>query len=135
MDAVNRQACRLCGQTAALAFETRVLRRHRARYFLCSFCGYLHSEEPYWLEEAYRTPISIPDTGVVQRNLVNAWRLSALLFCIADAKGRFVDLAGGYGLLTRMMRDNGFDFYWSDRYCENLFARGFEVEGTAGGGA
>jgi hypothetical protein len=37
-----------------------------------------------------------------------------------------LDVAGGYGLLTRLMRDVGFDFFWSDKYCKNLFARGFE---------
>lgn len=26
------------------------------------------------------------------------------------------------------MRDIGFDFYWSDKYTQNLFARGFEFE-------
>lgn len=130
MAAVNQQACRLCGHTAEFAFEARVLNRHPASYFLCSSCGYLHSEEPHWLEEAYRSPVAIADTGMVQRNILNAWRLSALLYFAADARGRFIDLAGGYGLLTRMMRDNGFDFFWSDPYCDNLFARGFEVEAS-----
>jgi hypothetical protein len=40
--------------------------------------------------------------------------------------GRYLDVAGGYGMLTRRMRDLGFDFYWSDKYCDNLLARGFE---------
>jgi hypothetical protein len=29
-------------------------------------------------------------------------------------------------MLTRLMRDLGFDFYWSDKYCANLMACGFE---------
>jgi hypothetical protein len=29
-------------------------------------------------------------------------------------------------MLTRLMRDLGFDFYWSDKYCRNLLAPGFE---------
>lgn len=33
---------------------------------------------------------------------------------------------GGYGVLVRLMRDIGFDFYWYDKYTPNLFARGFE---------
>ena len=28
-------------------------------------------------------------------------------------------------MLTRIMRDYGFDFYWEDKYCENLVAPGF----------
>ena len=43
-----------------------------------------------------------------------------------DSKGRFIDYAGGYGLFVRLMRDNGFDFLWNDKYCRNIFASGFE---------
>ncbi|RDU60462.1 class I SAM-dependent methyltransferase [Helicobacter marmotae] len=39
-----------------------------------------------------------------------------------------LDFGGGSGLLVRLLRDNGIDAYWSDRYCQNLFARGFEYE-------
>jgi hypothetical protein len=42
-----------------------------------------------------------------------------------------VDLAGGYGLLTRLLRDAGFEYYWSDPYCKNLFAVGFESKTAA----
>ncbi len=31
--------------------------------------------------------------------------------------------------MVRLLRDYGVDAYWSDRYCENLVARGFEYEG------
>jgi hypothetical protein len=41
-------------------------------------------------------------------------------------EGRYLDIAGGYGLFTRLMRDYGFDYYWSDKFCQNLMARGFE---------
>ncbi|MBA2271173.1 MAG: class I SAM-dependent methyltransferase [Chthoniobacterales bacterium] len=40
--------------------------------------------------------------------------------------GRFLDYAAGYGLFVRLMRDIGYDFHWADKYCQNLFARGFE---------
>ncbi|MEO6303495.1 MAG: class I SAM-dependent methyltransferase, partial [Bacteroidia bacterium] len=39
-----------------------------------------------------------------------------------------MDYGGGYGMFTRLMRDKGFDFYWHDDYCENLFANGFEAD-------
>lgn len=29
-------------------------------------------------------------------------------------------------MLTRLMRDFGFDFYWADKYCDNKLALGFE---------
>lgn len=31
-------------------------------------------------------------------------------------------ITGGYGIFVRMMRDNGFEFEWYDKYCKNLFA-------------
>jgi hypothetical protein len=43
-------------------------------------------------------------------------------------EGPFLDFAGGYGLFVRLMRDLGFDFYWQDKFCPNIFAR--ESEGT-----
>lgn len=43
-----------------------------------------------------------------------------------DTRGQFLDHGAGYGLFVRLMRDLGYDFLWSDQYCQNLFARGFE---------
>ncbi|MDM9385349.1 methyltransferase domain-containing protein [Chlorogloeopsis sp. ULAP01] len=43
-----------------------------------------------------------------------------------NGKGKFLDVSGGYGLLTRLMRDIGFDCYTTDKYCQNLFAKAFE---------
>ncbi|WP_232075471.1 class I SAM-dependent methyltransferase [Mycobacterium seoulense] len=51
-----------------------------------------------------------------------------VLFFLFDRHGRFLDAAGGYGIFTRLMRDIGFDYYWTDMYCPNLTARGFEAE-------
>jgi hypothetical protein len=30
--------------------------------------------------------------------------------------------------MARLMRDFGFDYYWSDKYCQNILARGFEAD-------
>jgi hypothetical protein len=35
-------------------------------------------------------------------------------------------------MFTRLMRDFGFDFYWSDKYCQNLLALGFDYKATMG---
>jgi hypothetical protein len=53
--------------------------------------------------------------------------MALLLFQGGLCAGRFLDYAGGYGLMTRLMRDYGFDFHWSDPYTQNLFAAGFEA--------
>jgi len=88
----------------------------------------LQTEKPYWLDEAYDEAIAETDTGLVRRNLGISMRLASVLYFLFDRDGRYVDAAGGYGLLARLMRDIGFDFYWSDKHCANLLARGFDAE-------
>jgi len=96
-------------------------------YYYCEECGLLQTEEPYWLEEAYQNAVVSSDTGLVARNLASARTLSVLLYVLFDSKGIYLDVAGGYGLLTRLMRDYGYEFLWSDEYCANILAPGFEL--------
>ena len=84
------------------------------------------TEKPYWLDEAYQEAISDTDTCLVSRNIANSAWLEAIVECLSMEKGKFLDVAGGYGLLARLMRDKGFDCYTTDKYCQNLFARTFE---------
>ncbi|MGE4442603.1 MAG: class I SAM-dependent methyltransferase [Desulfomicrobium sp.] len=62
------------------------------------------------------------------RNISLAFKVSSFLYWNMHERGhgRYLDAAGGYGILTRIMRDFGFDFYWADKYCSNIMARGFE---------
>ena len=125
--------CPICSGQRREIFQARVLNKYSVQYFFCNSCGLLQTEEPYWLEEAYRSAIADADTGLVSRNLDIARKLSSLLYFCFDPQAHYVEFAGGYGLLTRLMRDRGFDFHWYDPYCKNIFARGFEwdqLEGT-----
>jgi hypothetical protein len=65
---------------------------------------------------------------MVSRNILFAKRTSAILFFYFQKNGLFADLGGGTGLLVRLMRDYGFDFFWEDPYTNNIFARGFEYD-------
>lgn len=118
--------CPVCDGVPEPCFSARVLRRHEVEFFLCRACGLLRSEEPYWLEEAYRTPLAEADTWAVARTLAASRRLAAVLTAFFDPGAAYLDLAAGSGMLVRRMRDQGFDFYWDDPHAENLFARGFE---------
>jgi hypothetical protein len=124
--------CLICRAQAEPAFRGSVLGRHDAEYFRCRRCGYLWAKDPSWLAEAYSDAIVATDTGLAQRNITIARRLTNLLFCCLDPQGMYVDAAGGYGLLVRLMRDSGFDFYWEDKYCQNLMARGYEYSSDRG---
>jgi hypothetical protein len=124
--------CSICGSTAQPVFNALVLARYDVAYFSCPACGFVQTEEPYWLPEAYRHTINDEDTGVLQRNWYFADVVSSVIFSLFDRTGRFLDFGGGHGVFTRLMRDKGFDFFWSDPHGENLFARGFEYVPASG---
>ncbi len=120
--------CKICNSDIGLIFTAKILNRYDIKYFHCEHCGFLQTEEPYWLEEAYSEPINISDTGYMQRNLALSNKLTLLLSLFFDKNEKYLDYAGGYGVFVRLMRDIGFDFYWDDKYTINLFSRGFEYD-------
>ena len=97
--------CTLCKNDRKPVFTATVLGRHEVAYFFCDHCGLLQTESPYWLDEAYSSAIAHADTGLVLRNQAIARRLASLLYFCFDRNGTYTDAAGGYGLLTRLMRD------------------------------
>ena len=107
-------------------FTGLILGKYEVTYYYCEDSGVLKTEKAYWLDEAYRKAIGDTDTGLVQRNISNSKWLEIFLYLLFKGKGKFLDVSGGYGLLARLMRDKGFDFYTTDKYCENLFASNFE---------
>ena len=127
-DLVGMTACRCCGGEAAALLRGRLLDLD-VQYFECADCRYVQTEQPYWLERAYARAINDSDTGILERNFVNARIVLAALELLGGLHERVVDYAGGYGLLVRRLRDCGVDALWADPYCENLLARGFEHDG------
>lgn len=120
--------CRICKTKAQKKFEAEIMGKYLIGYYFCENCKYMQTEEPYWLDESYNSPMNITDTGVIQRNIDFSKTLSFLLYSLFPKDAKFLDFAGGYGLFTRMMRDIGFDYYWDDIYTDNLVARGFEYD-------
>jgi len=118
--------CRICHKELGRIFKAKILYKYNISYFYCTNCGFMQTEEPYWLNEAYKDSINISDTGYVARNISLSKKITVLLSLFFDKKAKFLDYAGGYGLFVRLMRDIGFDFYWNDKYTQNIFARGFE---------
>ena len=116
--------CRVCGAEARVAHKGIVLGRHDVTYYRCPSCEFWCTEDPYWLDEAYFAISQEIDEGLVQRNLTVARELGVLIPRLFP-QGPYVDWASGCGLLVRLMRDAGFDFYWEDKYTVNVFAREF----------
>jgi len=124
--------CRICKSKTKRYFEAQILSKYLIAYYYCDTCGFLQTQEPFWLSESYHESITLPDTGGLLRSLSLAEIISVLICFSFDRNARYLDFAGGYGVFARRMRDIGFDFYWQDRYSPNLFARGFEYTPDAG---
>lgn len=120
------KTCPISGTTMKPVFMGRILCKYQIQYYYCEECGLLQTEEPYWLEEAYRSDTPNIDTGMISRNLTNQRRLEMILYRLFRCKGQFLDLGGGSGLLTRLLRDIGIDCYTSDKYSQNTMACGFD---------
>ena len=125
-DLIENNTCKICGHVTKYVFSAKLLNKYNVGYYFCANCGFLQTEEPYWLDEAYNSAIGIEDTGILKRNLLFSKRVSVLISFLFNKKNKFLDYAGGYGIFVRLMRDTGFDFYWNDPFATNLVARGFE---------
>ncbi|MFZ2303236.1 MAG: class I SAM-dependent methyltransferase [Minisyncoccia bacterium] len=118
--------CKICQSEATHVKTLKVRKVYDAEYYLCSECGFMFVGNPTWLEEAYAQPINITDTGYVLRNVYLSRKTLILFTFLFDKGATFLDFAGGYGMLARLMRDYGLDFLLSDAYTTNLFMKGFE---------
>lgn len=118
--------CKICSSGASLFSQATILNKYLVSYYKCSECGFVHTEEPYWFDEAYSQAINSSDVGLVNRNIMFSKVASALILAFFNSNGRFLDYGGGYGLFVRIMRDRGLDFYWLDEFCSNIFAKGLE---------
>ena len=95
--------CRICTKPVESIFSTVILRKHMTQYFQCLDCGYVQTEEPYWLEETYKTSINDSDTGMIMRNLLHRNITATLIYFLFNNKGKFMDCGGGYGVFVRLM--------------------------------
>jgi len=119
--------CKICNNKVSPAFTKNILGKYNVTYYKCDFCEFIQVENPYWLNEAYQEAISDFDIGLVDRNLRLSEITRSIIKVAFNKKLKFIDFAGGYGLLTRLMRNKGFDFYRQDKYCENIFSKKFDV--------
>jgi hypothetical protein len=115
------------GQTKEL-FKAKVLGKYDVQYYQCVETGFIQTEEPFWLDEAYSSAIASLDLGLVMRNQNLCLQTKSIIEKNFNPDLKFLDFAGGYGLFTRMMRDKGLDFYHTDKYCDNLFAKYFDID-------
>jgi len=122
--------CKICNKKSTHISDGIIMGKYPIKYFFCPHCGFIQTENPYWIKESYSNSIIISDTASLRRCLTNSAIVTIIILLLFDKKASFLDYAGGYGLFTRRMRDIGFDFYWLDKYSKNIMALGFEYDGS-----
>ena len=125
--------CKICDTPSAEFTVKKVLNKHEVKYYQCPNCQFIQTGEPFWLNEAYDNAITKLDIGLVYRNEYLTPLVSTLIKLFFQLDAKFLDYGGGYGLFVRMMRDRGFDFFRQDIYCENLFAKHFDISDLPAG--
>jgi hypothetical protein len=124
----SREApCRVCGQPAAPFFSKSISGKLEINYFKCPACGHVQTEPPYWLEETYRNADFQRDVGMADRSVWTAQTTVALAHRLGIGPDEScLDWGAGTGLFVRLCRDYGLNFFYTDPYAQNVFARGFE---------
>lgn len=126
------EPCRACGEPTERFADGSVLGDQPVSYRRCPSCGLVLATEPTWLDRAYGTAIARLDIGPLERCWLMSHVTATVLLSERARRGRFLDWAGGYGILARMMRDRGFDFSHHDPMATNIFAEGHQVDDLAG---
>jgi hypothetical protein len=119
--------CKICTQKCNNIFKATILEKYEVQYFQCESCSFIQTETPHWLDEAYSNAITSLDIGLISRNISFSDLLFPKIQKYFGAKSKYLDYGGGYGMFVRMMRDKGLNFYRQDIYCENLFAKHFDI--------
>lgn len=124
---MRKDKCIICGSLVHPFAKVLLMNKYRAQYYQCSHCGFVQTEEPFWLSEAYSSAITDTDIGLIARNIHLSSVVDTVLK-ILQPNDKLLDYGGGYGMFVRLMRDKGWDFEWYDEYCENLFAKRHEMK-------
>lgn len=116
--------CRFCNSVLTF-FSVASVFGQSAQYDLCENCGSVQITSAPWLEKAHKGGIVETDTGAAGRSQDFARNFTAFMKNQGESKLAGIDFGGGSGLLTRILRDRGFDCKSFDPYANQFFASGF----------
>ena len=119
--------CKICNSPSEEIFKKIILQKYNTSYYRCTSCSFVQTDEVVWLEEAYQSAITSLDIGLLSRNNNLRVDISKIIDSCFPKAQIMLDYAGGYGAFTRLMRDAGYNFYNHDDYCENIFAKHFDI--------
>jgi len=120
--------CKICKNESKKIFTQKVLSKYDVDYYKCDNCGFIQTQKPFWLKEAYKEPINLEDTGIIERNLYFTELVSPIIKTVFGKNNTYLDYSGGYGIFSRLMINKGIRVLWTDPHTKNIFAKGFEYK-------
>ncbi len=86
---MEKLTCKICNRDSYLGFTSKILNKYEIKHYSCSECDYLFTEKPFWLEEAYKNPINLSDTGILLRNNYFSKAAAIILFFYFNRTKKF----------------------------------------------
>ena len=123
----SQQICPIC-QSLATHFSTLVIRDDICGdYKICNSCGFIFADNPVWLAGSFTDTLNSLDIGSVDRCNIVADFVEVLLKSLKKDNPKVLDWGGGYGLLTRILRDRGVNCSHYDPFVEPLFTKNIKL--------
>lgn len=126
------ERCRCCCGEMFYFSEARIL-DIKAIYLQCKNCSSVQVANPKWIAMAHSDAISDLDTGLVSRCVSASRLVSTILFLEGKQLASGTDWGGGTGLLSRLLRDQGYDVKSYDKYTKGIHTVGFNIDLNAAG--
>jgi len=79
--------CKVCDHRTENLSRATIANKFVIDYFRCPNCGFIQTEDPYWLEEVYSSPIADTDIGLLQRETFANWPAQKNWGFVFDKKG------------------------------------------------
>jgi hypothetical protein len=89
--------CKICDSQTALVFNADILGKYSAGYFRCTSCGFMQTEDPYWLSESYASAINEIGLGPVNRALNGSKIVEGVILVCLTRKQNLLTMVLGMG--------------------------------------
>ncbi|MCW2749985.1 MAG: class SAM-dependent methyltransferase [Aeromicrobium sp.] len=124
-------ACPICAHHTHDVCAYEVRGGHRAELLRCEHCSFTFVADPHWLPGTFNANLNRLDVGSVDRSLLVSSFVRGLLGRYSRrSTWKVLDVGGGDGLFTRVLRDHGLDCRWTDPYCAPVYDVGPAVSAT-----
>jgi hypothetical protein len=102
--------CPICKSSANGLFIMTIQAENQVELNSCSKCEFAFYPDQNWINQSFSDVLNSLDAGAADRTVIAADYLGVMLKSQKLSHGKFLDYGGGYGLLSRIMRDRGFNF-------------------------